>query len=110
MKNVGMSKKKCRKNNVLNERFKCDKCNHCYQSNYALKKHYTSKKHLKEYKEITPKKHNKKGSICKTKFNTFTFFYYIDKKRYFKTFKTEREAKLAQRWYKLLIPFIEWNN
>ena len=50
---------------------------------------------------------NKTGCINKTKSGTYQFKYYVNKKLYSKTFKTEFEAKIAQSFYKGAINIIE---
>lgn len=49
--------------------------------------------------DLPKKSNNKGGYIYKTKYNTYRFYYYLNKKRINKTFKTLEEAQEAQREY-----------
>ena len=86
-----------------------DRIDHMDQNtlnNHYTKLVWTNRSGNQSNKSNTGK--NKKGVIRKTIYNTYSFIHYINLVRYTKTFKTERDAKLAQYWYQQLISLLEF--
>ena len=76
----------------------------------SAKAHTKSKEHQRKLDEINKNRKNKKTGtikILENKTKNYKFCYRINSKNYVKSFKTLREATLAQKWYKLLFYIIE---
>ena len=100
VKNINPNKYK-----YINHKSK-DKSNNHY-SNLIWKENKTRKK-MKKRKCNSNNNKNKKGCIRSTTHNTFQFFYQMNKNKYSKTFKTEKEALIAQKYYISVINLIEF--
>jgi hypothetical protein len=80
------------------------------QMSLSAKAHTKSKEHQRKLDEINKNRKNKKTGtikILENKTKNYKFCYRINSKNYVKSFKTLREATLAQKWYKLLFYIIE---